>query len=154
MTYLDELIAACKLAKSACPTNEIVLKSVEDIDSTMISGPAVYVIEDLSNDLIATHQKLIQYKATSTRKCPKINQPSKTMYVGSSQSSVSKRLKQHIGYGPRQTYALNLSFWFDGDFKIRILTYDVSALVLQLVEDDLSHRLRPAFGKRGSNNRM
>jgi len=48
---------------------------------------------------------------------------------------------------------LRLNEWFNGDYKIDVKVYDVSRAVLQLIEDNLAHNLKPAFGKRGSNNK-
>jgi len=75
------------------------------------------------------------------------------MYVGSSTTGIRKRIEQHIGDGYKGTYALHLRHWFNGTYKITIKQYDESKDVLQIIEDDLSDKLKPAFGKQGGNNR-
>jgi len=76
------------------------------------------------------------------------------MYVGSSTTGVDKRIKQHIGDGPKGTYALHLRHWFDGEYTVTIKQYDNKLReVIQVIEDDLSDQLKPAFGKQGGNNK-
>jgi len=38
-------------------------------------------------------------------------------------------------------------------YKITIKEYTVAKDVLQIIEDDLSDQLSPAFGKKGGNNK-
>ena len=75
------------------------------------------------------------------------------MYVGSSTTGIRKRIEQHLGDGNKNTYALHLKYWFKGDWKITVREYNVSKDVLQIIEDDLSDKLKPAFGKQGGNNK-
>jgi len=96
---------------------------------------------------------MADFKAKKTRSCPTLNQPSNMMYVCSSTTNLANRIKQHIGDGYEQTYALNLKHWFKGDYKITVKTYNVPREVLQIVEDDLAVSLKPAFGKSGPNNK-
>jgi len=49
--------------------------------------------------------------------------------------------------------ALHLEHWFAGNSKITAKIYDEPAAVLQIIEDDLSDTLKPAFGKQGGNSR-
>lgn len=60
-----------------------------------------------------------------------------------------------MGCGPKGTYALQLNYWYKGGYQILVKIYCacVSADVLQIIEDDLSDKLEPAFGKRGGNGR-
>jgi hypothetical protein len=60
-----------------------------------------------------------------------------------------------MGNGSKSTYSLHLKHWFKGRIKIIVKVYDLELekLVLQIIEDDLSDRLKPAFGKQGSNNK-
>jgi hypothetical protein len=44
-------------------------------------------------------------------------------------------------------------YWFSGTYKITVRIYDVPDDVLQIIEDDLSDRLKPAFGNQGGNNK-
>ena len=65
-----------------------------------------------------------------------------------------RRIKQHLGNGPKSTYALHLSYWAaEQEIEIEILQYNVPREVLQLIEDSISSELKPAFGKLGGNNK-
>ena len=79
--------------------------------------------------------------------------PSKTMYVGSS-NSIQTRIKQHLGYGAKKTYSLQLRHWItslEGDIDITIYQFsEIEQQVLQLMEDALWNKLQPMFGKRGA----
>ena len=46
-----------------------------------------------------------------------------------------------------------MSQWFDGDYEVRILEYEVPIEILQLIEDAISYDLNPAFGKKLGNNK-
>ena len=150
MSYIDNLISNCKEAKKAKPINEFVLGELSALDGIKT---AIYIIEQASADISETYNSLLKYKATKERSCPAINSPSKIMYVGSSTTGVKSRIKQHLGDGNKSTYALHLKHWFDGGYKITIMEFDKARDVLQIIEDDISERLAPAFGKKGGNNK-
>ncbi len=149
MTYIERLIKFCETAKNTVPIREIELNAISDLDNF---GKSIYVIEQIDSDIEKTFIEFSRYKAKKERACAKLNSPSKIMYVGSSTTGVKKRIEQHLGHGNENTYAIHLSHWFEGSYKIVIKEYDVENEVLQIIEDDLSDRLRPAFGKKGSNN--
>ena len=65
-----------------------------------------------------------------------------------------KRIKEHIGDGNKNTYSLQLKHWFNGKYKITIQIYEEPIEVLQIIEDNLSYQLKPAFGKQGGNNKV
>ncbi|PKI17967.1 GIY-YIG nuclease family protein [Colwellia sp. 12G3] len=150
MSYIDKLIANCEEAKKAKPTNEFVLGELSELDGIKT---AIYIIEQVTGDINGAFDSLSKYKASKERSCPAINSPSKIMYVGSSTTGVKSRIKQHLGDGNKSTYALHLKHWFDGDYKITIMEFDRTRDVLQIIEDDISDRLSPAFGKKGGNNK-
>jgi hypothetical protein len=54
------------------------------------------------------------------------------------------------GSGNKATSALHLSHWFNGKYKVTVKQYDVEHEVLQIIEDDLSDLLRPAFVKKAA----
>ena len=101
-----------------------------------------------------TFTELKASKNKNERKCPKLNKPSSTLYVGSSTTGLKKRIKEHLGDGNKHTYALQLKHWFKGKYKITIKVYnsDTQREIIQLIEDNLSYYLKPAFGKKGGNN--
>ena len=150
MSYIDRLIDNCKAAKSAVPTREFELEDIADLEGMK---QAIYVIEEVGGDNESTFLQFSRYKETKERKCAKLNAPSQVMYVGSSTTGVKKRIEQHLGDGHEGTYALHLKYWFSGKQRITIKQYDVSKDVLQIIEDDLSDKLKPAFGKQGGNNK-
>lgn len=150
MSYIDNLISNCEEAKKAKPTNEFVLGELSELDGIKT---AIYIIEQVTGDISGAFDSLSKYKASKERACPALNSPSKTMYVGSSTTGVKNRIKQHIGDGHKSTYSLHLKHWFDGKYKITIKEFDKTREVIQIIEDDISDRLKPAFGKNGGNNK-
>lgn len=148
--YIHSLVADCKQALAATPTKDFVMLSLDD---TIGISSAIYVIEELDSDPRKTFDAFLEFKNKKLRKCPKPNQPSSVLYVGSSTTNLKRRLKQHQGDGPKDTYALNLNCWFKGRYRILIKEYQVSSSILQILEDNLSSQLKPAFGKLGGNSR-
>ncbi len=150
MTYIDTLIENCIKAKEARPTNEITYDN-----SSQLKGieKAIYMIEEIDGSPEKTFIDFSHYKKSKERACPKLNAPSRVMYVGSSTTGIKNRIEQHIGNGYKGTYALHLSHWFTGQYRIIVKVYDVPIEVLQIIEDALSHDLAPAFGKQGANNK-
>ena len=144
------MIKNCELAKNATPSNEFELSDIKDLDGVK---QAIYVIEEEGGDVEKTFLDFSRYKDRKERKCAKLNSPSQVMYVGSSTTGVKKRIVQHLGDGHEGIYSLHLKYWFEGKHKITIKEYSVAKEVLQIIEDDLSDNLKPAFGKQGGNNR-
>jgi hypothetical protein len=150
MTYIDSLIENCKKAKAAKLVKEFVLSEISALDDI---EKAIYIIEELEGDNEKTFIDLSNYKKTKKRACPKLNAPSPVMYVGSSTTGIRRRIEQHLGDGPKGTYALHLKHWFEGKHKITVKVFDEPIEVIQIIEDALSHDLSPAFGKSGGNNK-
>jgi len=151
MLYLENLIENAQIALESKPIREQVITNLNDINSLdIIKG--VYIIEEINEDIIKTHNNFLAFKLKGTHAMPKTNMPSNILYVGSSRKALKHRLQQHMGGGHKDTYALHLSEWFPvyGQIKITIREYDVSDEVLQLIEDDTSFMLCPAFGRRGA----
>ncbi len=116
----------------------------------------LYIIEEIGGDKHQTSADFSRYKEKKDRSCPKDNKaPSSVMYVGSSTTNIRKRIEQHKGDGHPKTYALHLKHWFKGNYKITIKEYqkDLDKGILQIIEDNLSYNLKPAFGKKGGNNK-
>ncbi|GLQ17669.1 hypothetical protein [Maritalea porphyrae] len=166
MGYIDELISDCNRAAAAEPKDQMdfewqvgdeVKTALEDIqifkqrtkptnDST---GGYVYVIRELGGNPITTFEAAKEYKSERLRNCPRMNSPSPVMYVGSSATDIRKRAREHLGYGSISTYSLHLAHWFRGTICVEIKYYDVKSRVLQIIEDEQAHDLKPAFGKMG-----
>jgi Uri superfamily endonuclease len=150
MNYIDTLIDNCNITKVANPTKEFLLEKLADLNGMK---HAIYIIEEIGGDIENTFRQFSEFKNKNERKCAKLNNPSQIMYVGSSTTGVRKRIEQHLGDGHKSTYALHLKYWFSGNYQITIKQYEVSNEVLQIIEDDLSDKLKPAFGKKGGNNK-
>ena len=150
MSYIDTLIENCERAKLAQPINEFVISEVSELDGIKTG---IYIIEEISGNSQITFDSMLKFKKTKKRACPKLNSPSPVLYVGSSTTGIKKRIKQHLGDGPANTYALHLSHWFRGKYKITVKIFEEPIRVLQIIEDSISHELSPAFGKSGGNNK-
>ena len=150
MSYIETLIENCRKAKAAKPYRDFVLADISELDEIM---EAIYIFEEIEGDSENTFIELSRYKKLKQRACPKLNAPSQVLYVGSSTTGVKKRIEQHLGDGPKDTYALNLKHWFRGNYKVTIKVYEQPKEVLQIIEDALSFDLAPAFGKQGGNNK-
>lgn len=150
MDYIDRLIKNCETAKQATPVNEFILNDLKNLDGIK---KAIYIIEQVGDDIEKTFRDLSKYKSIKERACPKLNKPSKVMYVGCSTTGLKRRIMEHIGKGNKKTYSLHLSHWYKGDYKITVREYEVSNEILQILEDALSYNLKPAFGKLGGNNK-
>lgn len=105
---------------------------------------------------------LVLYEAFSQAKASKLggrayarlHKPSQLLYVGSS-GSLMTRIKQHFGYGPKGTYAMQLGHWLpdvDGDLHIQAWRFAEGApkAVIQAIEDGLWVKQNPMFGRKGA----
>ena len=152
MSYIDRLIENCRRAKAALPSRELVLEDLSDLSVLAGIRKAVYVLEH-EDDPEKTFRDFSTYKATGDRKCTRLNARSPVLYVGSSITSLRQRINDHMGRGSPSIYALHLDHWYRGKLRLTVRVYDESAAVIQIIEDDIADRLKPAFGKPGANNR-
>ena len=139
--------------------NEILINSrekeycLEQLERVGDIKSAIYIISK-GFPLSTSHslkEKLIGYKKSSNRKCPKINDNlSEVLYVGSSTTGVKKRLEQHLGYGHPQTYVY-LCHWLDEEVQFKFEYQSLTRDILQLIEDAISQTKYPCL-VRGSNN--
>ena len=114
---------------------------------------SLYVIA-ANSDFQSTAAKLAYevFKGTKMRACARINaSTSSILYVGISLTPL-KRILDHLGFGAKKTYALNLVHWFP--FKELPLTVHVINTALepndaQALEDAVSMSLNPIFGRKG-----
>ena len=81
--------------------------------------------------------------------------PGKTqyLYVGSSQNLVP-RIKQHLGFGPKSTYAIHLCHWCEDlslDIILNVFMFNnkTDKKILQAFEDVIWESLKPMFGRQG-----
>jgi len=87
------------------------------------------------------------------RAYPRLNAHGTCFYVGSSQS-VAKRLREHLGYGAKATYALQLIHWarplsLELEFVCAKYAENTPPEAIQALEDTLWETKRPMFGRRG-----
>jgi len=151
LAYLDDLIEDCRAAKKAKPMKQFIMGELHELKEIK---SAIYIIRERNADTDSTFHAFQEFKKKKERACAKLNHPSSTLYVGSSTTGLMRRVNQHLGNGPRSTYALHLSHWTaEQEIEIEILQYDVPREVLQLIEDSISTDLKPAFGKQGANNK-
>lgn len=150
LKYLNNLIGNCEKAKKAVPSNELIILYPEQIQNIK---KGIYVICEVGGDPEKTFQSFTEFKAQKSKACCKSNQPSEVLYVGFSTTGLRKRLRQHLVDCPDKTYSLHLYKWFEGQYEVRVYEYDEPNEIVQLIKDSISHRLRPAFGKRGGNNK-
>lgn len=76
------------------------------------------------------------------------------LYVGSSEK-IHKRLKEHLGFGAKGTYALQLAYWanavgIDVNFECARYPEGTAHDVIQAIEDTLWSDLLPMFGRQGA----
>lgn len=109
-----------------------------------------------SVDVQALHQAFERAKTlkTGNRAYARLQKPSHVLYVGSS-SALSSRIKQHLGYGPQRTYAMQLSLWLpDWDDQLQIQAWrfapSTPKAVLQAIEDSLWAQQQPMLGRQGA----
>lgn len=153
MNYLHQLISDAFIALNSLCIKEEVITDAGNIKTLTINA-GVYIIEEINGDRVKTYENFLDHKSKHLVAMPKSNAPSNVLYVGSSRNNLKQRLLQHAGYGYRKTYALHLKDWFTGSIKITVRQYDTpSDSVLQMIEDSIAFNLKPAFGKRGSNNK-
>lgn len=79
---------------------------------------------------------------------------STVLYVGSS-GALMARLKQHLGYGPNGTYAMQLCHWLPpahGTLTINIWRFPtgMKRAVIQAIEDGYWSQQQPMFGRQGA----
>jgi hypothetical protein len=82
------------------------------------------------------------------------NKKSQYLYVGRS-SNLSQRLREHMGYGAKGTYALHLAYWanaFNLEIEFQCAKYKagLASDVYQVLEDTLWQEMSPMFGRKGS----
>lgn len=118
--------------------------------------PCLYYLDCRSAgvDLAEVESAFSTGRAEQDRAYPRLNAPGTCFYVGSSRS-LATRLKEHLGYGARGTYALQLTHWATAlplqlDFVCARYAKDTSAVVVQALEDTLWEARQPMFGRRGA----
>jgi hypothetical protein len=94
-----------------------------------------------------------QAKADKGRSFARVNKASTTLYVGSSRS-LSKRIREHLGFGFPRTYAIHLAYWAPKlglQLRLHAALYPVDSApkAVQALEDCLWESLKPMLGRQG-----
>lgn len=89
----------------------------------------------------------------SGRAYARLNRESHCLYVGSSNDLIH-RIKQHMGFGPNGTFAMQLCHWcdqvdLDVNLKIYAFTNSISSKAFQAFEDGVWDSLKPMLGRQG-----
>lgn len=118
--------------------------------------PAIYFFTTVGPANLQNLQRAFRASQTESARCFSRdgNRISRHLYVGSS-LNLSKRLKEHLGYGPAKTYSLQLAHWakdLNESFKFEFAVFDPASPpnALQALEDTLWDTLEPMFGRRGA----
>lgn len=160
MTYVEQLIANAAAAQEAAdkPVKRYTIYKGDRWDYNPNSkNSSIYTVwatqtENYPNPE-SIFEAMAEYKKTKQRSCPKVNSPNWCLYVGSCITNLKRRINDHLGYGNELTSALQLSHWYYGFWKIEVCEYNTSKEIIQIIEDSLAYDLKPAFGKRGPNNK-
>ncbi|MFH2046716.1 MAG: hypothetical protein ABIK92_16410 [Pseudomonadota bacterium] len=112
------------------------------------------VLQDADLEIIQKRITDAKKEKLAQRAYPRINSPSRYLYVGSSRE-IAKRIKEHLGFGYEKTYAMNLAFWCNDlnlDMDIFCMRYNPTATkeVIQAFEDGLWDHLKPLLGRQGA----
>lgn len=87
------------------------------------------------------------------RKYARLFEPNRVWYVGGS-ASLGTRFRQHLGYGNKAVYAMQLAYWANvRDVPVRFTAAryapTVSNEALGALEDQLWSQLKPMMGRQG-----
>lgn len=164
----NELKALADRLRRVCVSSEVSLtevRSCEDVrdrlrDLGLQSNTALYAISLPEADPKAVHQALADARAERfegraySRLLPLQENPSRTIYVGSTRS-LPTRLCQHLGTGPIRTSSLHMKAWWHEEFgpptiNIRAYAESTESDLLCIIEDHWAKKLYPLFGRRGS----
>ena len=104
-------------------------------------------------DSIYNRYKNAKESTKLERAYARLNRKSRCLYVGSSKGLIP-RIKQHLGFGPKGTYAMQLWYWcenLDLDITLNIYVFGngISINAFQAFEDGAWNSLKPMLGRQG-----
>lgn len=115
-----------------------------------------FIIANPDVDLSSCHKSFAEAKESkrAERAYARLNTESIVFYVGSSKS-LSNRIKDHLGFGYKGTYSIQMCYWVleqKGGITIKIYRFgsEYSANAIQAIEDGLWNKYSPMFGRRGA----
>jgi hypothetical protein len=104
-------------------------------------------------DGIYDNYKNAKVSKKAGRAYARLNKESHCLYVGSSNGLIP-RINQHLGFGPKGTFAMQLYHWCENlnlDITINIYAFanSISTKAFQAFEDGAWNSLRPMLGRQG-----
>lgn len=111
------------------------------------------VEDEVSEDLYLAFAEAKDARKNDRAYC-RLNPVSPSLYVGSS-GNLDSRIKQHLGFGSKGTYAIQLCHWLparEGVLLIRAWRFSnqTDSAVVQAIEDGLWASSKPMFGRQGA----
>lgn len=111
------------------------------------------VEDDQVEDLHSAFKGAKETKKNDRAYC-RLNTASRLLYVGCS-SDLDSRIKQHLGFGNKGTYAMQLIHWLpecEGVLRIQAWRFDkeIDNAVVQAIEDGMWSANKPMFGRQGA----
>ena len=112
-----------------------------------------YLPKNCPLDNIYNRYKNAKESEKSERAYARLNHKSLCLYVGSS-AGLIPRIKQHLGFGPKGTYAMQLCYWcenLDLDITLNIHAFgnNIGRKAFQAFEDGAWNLLKPMLGRQG-----
>ena len=109
--------------------------------------------DNFTLDSIYNRYKNTKESKKSERAYARLNRKSHCLYVGSSKGLIP-RIKQHLGFGPKGTFAMQLCYWcenLDLDITLNIYVFGngISIKAFQAFEDGAWDSLKPMLGRQG-----
>lgn len=141
---------------------KIGLKKLSNLEN--IKGGVIYIYEivdsKIKTDLLVSISKFrsVENKDNegndlrrSTAKVPTNakDNTSNILYVGSVEKNIQSRIRQHLGFGHKNTFALQLKHWAKNDWRFKFYYIEINnKQVLTDIEAQISKELNPLIGKR------
>lgn len=109
--------------------------------------------DDIPVDKAYSAYRSAKESKKSERAYARLNTKSSCLYVGSSKGLIL-RIKQHLGFGPKGTYAMHLCHWCENlhlEITLKIYGFDkgIGSKTFQAFEDGVWNSLRPMLGRQG-----
>ncbi|ANI04237.1 hypothetical protein A210_16790 [Pseudomonas putida SJTE-1] len=113
-----------------------------------------FTVEQTLSETLHQAFKAAKSAGRNDRAYCRVNAASALLYVGSS-TDLHSRIKQHLGFGNKGTYAMQLCHWLpelEGALNIQAWRFaqNVDNSVIQAIEDGLWALNRPMFGRQGA----
>jgi|GEM_PF-2787451 len=130
---------------------EFIKKTIEEKTYSYFSK--MRLPDNFPLDSIYNRYKNAKESKKSERAYARLNRKSRCLYVGSSKGLIP-RIKQHLGFGPKGTFAMQLCYWcenLDLDITLNIYAFGngISIKAFQAFDDGAWNSLKPMLGRQG-----